>query len=238
MRLTVFWQRMADHFGAGYADTFARDHVMTELGGRTVHEALDAGWEAKDVWRAVCAAMDVPYGKPLTRHEDPGAVTDCRWRGRDLAPWHPTDETAQVGQQRIPARPDAARRPAGRGRRRAGARMPRWLPRAMVLALALIACFQLGSWAFHQLIGLLINILIAFFLALAIEPAVSWMAARGMRRGLATFLVFLGVLIVGAGLRRAARLDARGPDRRHGRGLPRVPRLGDQLDQHAPSTPS
>ncbi|MCX4917433.1 DUF3046 domain-containing protein [Streptomyces sp. NPDC060011] len=63
MRLTVFWQRMADHFGAGYADTFARDHVMTELGGRTVNEALDAGWEARDVWRAVCSSMDVPYEK-------------------------------------------------------------------------------------------------------------------------------------------------------------------------------
>jgi predicted PurR-regulated permease PerM len=77
--------------------------------------------------------------------------------------------------------------------------MPRWLPRAMVLALALYACFQLGSWAFHQLTGLLINILIAFFLALAIEPAVSWMAARGMRRGLATGLVFLMVIILSAG---------------------------------------
>lgn len=60
MRLTVFWELMADHFGAGSAETFARDHVMAELGGRTVHEALDAGWEAKDVWRAVCTAMDVP----------------------------------------------------------------------------------------------------------------------------------------------------------------------------------
>ncbi|MFD9190842.1 DUF3046 domain-containing protein [Streptomyces phaeochromogenes] len=60
MRLTVFWQRMADHFGAGYADTFARDHVMSELGGRTVRQALDAGWEAKDVWRAVCTAVNVP----------------------------------------------------------------------------------------------------------------------------------------------------------------------------------
>ncbi|WP_371576461.1 DUF3046 domain-containing protein [Streptomyces sp. NBC_01314] len=60
MRLTVFWQRMADHFGEGYADTFARDHVMSGLGGRTVHEALNAGWEAKDVWRVVCAAMGVP----------------------------------------------------------------------------------------------------------------------------------------------------------------------------------
>ncbi|GGV85862.1 AI-2E family transporter [Streptomyces griseoloalbus] len=80
-----------------------------------------------------------------------------------------------------------------------GARMPRWLPRAMVLALALIAVFQLGSWAFHQLTGLLINVLIAFFLALAVEPAVSWMAARGVRRGLGTFLVILAVLIMAAG---------------------------------------
>ncbi|MFB7656099.1 MULTISPECIES: DUF3046 domain-containing protein [unclassified Streptomyces] len=60
MRLTVFWERMADHFGPGYADTFARDHVMTELGGRTVNGALDAGWDAKEVWRVVCTVMDVP----------------------------------------------------------------------------------------------------------------------------------------------------------------------------------
>ncbi|MET8636454.1 DUF3046 domain-containing protein [Streptomyces sp. NPDC004096] len=63
MRLTVFWQRMADHFGETYADTFARDHVMSELGGRTVHQALDAGWEARDVWRAVCAAAEIPHEK-------------------------------------------------------------------------------------------------------------------------------------------------------------------------------
>ncbi|MFE7115999.1 AI-2E family transporter [Streptomyces sp. NPDC057654] len=95
----------------------------------------------------------------------------------------PTDETAQ----------DDRRPPA------TGSRMPRWLPRAMALALVLFACFQLASWAFHQLIGLLLNILIAFFLALAVEPAVDRMAARGMRRGLATGLVFLGVVIVSAG---------------------------------------
>lgn len=79
------------------------------------------------------------------------------------------------------------------------ARMPRWLPRAMVLALTLVACFQLGSWAFHQLLSLLINILIAFFLALAVEPAVSRMASHGVRRGLATFLVFFAVLIASVG---------------------------------------
>ncbi|MFF9805065.1 DUF3046 domain-containing protein [Streptomyces coeruleorubidus] len=63
MRLTVFWQRMAEHFGPAYADTFARDHVMADLGGRTVHEALDAGWDAKEVWQVVCAVMDVPGEK-------------------------------------------------------------------------------------------------------------------------------------------------------------------------------
>ncbi|MFD8025390.1 AI-2E family transporter [Streptomyces lavendulae] len=95
--------------------------------------------------------------------------------------------------------PDVREAPAGAAPGRGDARMPRWLPRAVVLVLALVACFQLGSWAFHQLIGLLVNILIAFFLALAIEPAVARMAARGMRRGLATFLVFLGVFVATAG---------------------------------------
>ncbi|MEU3873002.1 MULTISPECIES: AI-2E family transporter [Streptomyces] len=78
-------------------------------------------------------------------------------------------------------------------------RMPRWLPRAVVVTLAIFACFQLSLWAFHRLTGLLVDILIAFFLALAIEPAVDRLAARGMRRGLATGLVFLSctVLVVG-----------------------------------------
>ncbi|MEO3975495.1 DUF3046 domain-containing protein [Streptomyces sp. CAU 1734] len=63
MRLTIFWERMADHFGGSYADSFARDHVMADLGGRTVHEALNEGWEAKEVWRVVCAAVDIPADK-------------------------------------------------------------------------------------------------------------------------------------------------------------------------------
>lgn len=63
MRLTDFWQRMADHFGESYADSFASDHVMAELGGRTVREALEQGWDAKEVWRVVCAVMDVPAEK-------------------------------------------------------------------------------------------------------------------------------------------------------------------------------
>ncbi|WP_078491225.1 DUF3046 domain-containing protein, partial [Streptomyces sp. SPB074] len=49
-----------DHFGAGYVESFAHDHVMSQLGGRTVEQALAEGWEAKDVWRAVCEAVGVP----------------------------------------------------------------------------------------------------------------------------------------------------------------------------------
>ncbi|MFF8973705.1 AI-2E family transporter [Streptomyces sp. NPDC014995] len=111
----------------------------------------------------------------------------------------PTDESGQVGPHVPPSDTTPPTRPPAGTEAAPSAGMPRWLPRAMVLALALVGVFQLGTWAFHQLIGLLINIVIAFFLALAIEPAVSRMAAHGVRRGLATFLVFFGLLIVVAG---------------------------------------
>ncbi|MET9145498.1 MULTISPECIES: AI-2E family transporter [unclassified Streptomyces] len=111
----------------------------------------------------------------------------------------PTDESGPTAPHTSPTGTTAPARPPAAGAAGPAARMPRWLPRAMVLALALVAAFQFGSWAFHQVTGLLINVLIAFFLALAIEPAVSRMAARGMRRGFATFLVFLGLTVATAG---------------------------------------
>ena len=58
MRLTEFWSRMEGAFGAAYADSYARDQVLATLGGRTVHEALNDGDDAKQVWRAVCAALN------------------------------------------------------------------------------------------------------------------------------------------------------------------------------------
>jgi hypothetical protein len=60
MRITEFWSRMNTHLGPRYADSFARDQVIAELGGRTVHQALAAGRPAKEVWRAVCAALELP----------------------------------------------------------------------------------------------------------------------------------------------------------------------------------
>ncbi|MFJ2837606.1 MULTISPECIES: AI-2E family transporter [Nocardia] len=74
----------------------------------------------------------------------------------------------------------------------ARARMPEWLPRAMVLAFVLFGLFLLADWAFRRLLGLLIVLLVAFFVSLAMEPAVGALARRGVPRGLATALVFLG----------------------------------------------
>ena len=53
MRLTDFWTRMEEHFGVAYARSWAHDHHLAELDGRTVDEALAAGVDAVLVWRAV-----------------------------------------------------------------------------------------------------------------------------------------------------------------------------------------
>lgn len=60
MRITVFRRLMADEFGPVRAQVLSRDHVLSALGGRTVDQALVAGVPAKEVWREVCAAFDVP----------------------------------------------------------------------------------------------------------------------------------------------------------------------------------
>jgi len=59
VRLTDFWQRMQARFGDTYAHSLARDYRLTGL-GCTVEEALGAGVEVKEIWRAVCAEFDVP----------------------------------------------------------------------------------------------------------------------------------------------------------------------------------
>ncbi|MBO0804157.1 MAG: DUF3046 domain-containing protein [Nocardiopsaceae bacterium] len=60
MRLTMFWERMRAQFGDTYADSVAKDYVLSSLGGRTVNTALADGEDAKIVWRAVCETFDVP----------------------------------------------------------------------------------------------------------------------------------------------------------------------------------
>ncbi|MEU4556260.1 DUF3046 family protein [Micromonospora violae] len=56
MRLTDFWARLDEAFGPGYAASIARDQVLSQLGGRTIEQALASGEQTQVVWRAVCAA--------------------------------------------------------------------------------------------------------------------------------------------------------------------------------------
>jgi hypothetical protein len=60
MFMTDFWERMNTQFGAGYADSVAKDYVFANLGGRTITQALAEGEDAKTVWRAVCETFPVP----------------------------------------------------------------------------------------------------------------------------------------------------------------------------------
>ena len=77
---------------------------------------------------------------------------------------------------------------------RAESRVPRWLPRAVALVFVLYAAFLLSEWALGKLTDLLVTLVVSVFIALAIEPAVDWLARRGMRRGAAVGLVFLVLL--------------------------------------------
>ena len=63
MRLTVFWERMREQFGDVYAESVAKDYVLSNLGGRTVNKALADGEDAKVVWRAVCDTFNVPESR-------------------------------------------------------------------------------------------------------------------------------------------------------------------------------
>jgi len=60
VRLTEFWRRLEEAVGETYARSWAADFHISELGGLTVLQAIDAGVETVDIWRAVHAALALP----------------------------------------------------------------------------------------------------------------------------------------------------------------------------------
>ena len=60
MKHTEFWARLEEALGPAYARSWASMYVLSDLGGRTVDEALAAGVPPKEVWRAVWAALQLP----------------------------------------------------------------------------------------------------------------------------------------------------------------------------------
>jgi hypothetical protein len=60
VRLQEFWSRLDEQFGAMRAQSVSRDHLFSDLGGRSAVEAIDAGVPVRKVWLAICEAYDVP----------------------------------------------------------------------------------------------------------------------------------------------------------------------------------
>lgn len=54
MRISDLRERLALSFGEAWAPSFSQDIAISELGSMTVNEALKAGLEADEIWRAVC----------------------------------------------------------------------------------------------------------------------------------------------------------------------------------------
>ncbi|CAB4591111.1 unannotated protein [freshwater metagenome] len=54
MRISDLKERLALSFGEQWAPSFSQDIAISELGSKTVNEALAAGLEADEIWRAVC----------------------------------------------------------------------------------------------------------------------------------------------------------------------------------------
>jgi predicted PurR-regulated permease PerM len=67
----------------------------------------------------------------------------------------------------------------------------------LVAAALLISAITAITGKLHSFFGIIFT---AFFASFAIEPGVNWFARRGWRRGYATALIFLIILLFGAGL--------------------------------------
>jgi predicted PurR-regulated permease PerM len=72
--------------------------------------------------------------------------------------------------------------------------LPPWFRRAVITVIILLIITGVVRWAFQSLTGFWFTLFTAFFLALAIEPGVNALDRRGVRRGLGTMIVLLGLL--------------------------------------------
>lgn len=63
MWVTELRRRLIAHFGKDYASSWAKDFVLPELGGISVDEALQLGFDAQTIWKAVAAnqGFDSPF---------------------------------------------------------------------------------------------------------------------------------------------------------------------------------
>ncbi|MFI5958530.1 AI-2E family transporter [Cryptosporangium sp. NPDC051539] len=144
---------------------------------------------ARGVWQRVAAGR--PGGRHRSGPPDPGTPEAPE------SPERPDPRRAasvdDLGDPNF-GRPDHDRAHRTPGERRRSDQMPRWLPRAFVVAGLTVTGFVLTWWLLGRLRDLIGLLLLAQFLAFALEPAVNWLARRGWKRGAATGVTMLVVL--------------------------------------------
>ena len=119
----------------------------------------------------------------------PARIADPAWAvgyRRPMSGTHPSDD----GQDRVET---AARRTS----RVVAAAIadPRLLRRVGVAVVAVVLFIQVFEWLFFGVRHLLFLLLLAWLFAIAMEPAVSWMSHRGIKRGAGTGIVMLGLFL-------------------------------------------
>jgi hypothetical protein len=63
MRISDLRERISLSFGPEWAPSFCKDIAISELGSKSVEEALSEGVEAQDIWRALCRAYPLETSK-------------------------------------------------------------------------------------------------------------------------------------------------------------------------------
>ena len=56
LRISDLRERITLSFGDAWAPSFSADIALSELGSKSVNEALAAGYEPDVIWKAVCKA--------------------------------------------------------------------------------------------------------------------------------------------------------------------------------------
>jgi predicted PurR-regulated permease PerM len=125
--------------------------------------------------------------------------------GRLQDPPAPADGAADMPQRPAPSAPPSPAPGAGAGSRLPGLPGPdglvpatgaAWFRAGFFAGLGLLAVYVLAIGV-RSVGDVLVRVLVALFLAVSLDPAVRWLTARGLRRGLAVtiiFLTFAGIL--------------------------------------------
>jgi predicted PurR-regulated permease PerM len=72
----------------------------------------------------------------------------------------------------------------------------KWLRRALIMVVIAILGLEVINYAWGALGGFVFNLLIAWLIAISIDPVVTWLNRRGLRRGVATAIVAIASLIL------------------------------------------